>query len=129
MLYRVSWTGVVEKTIPIETPADALYHVWSRYRDDFAGGDIHVDVDEGGRGVRLAQLSFPVTVRREIEAATPADAVRTFLYDDRVPHVVRVRDIEVVSAHETDDHEPMPSAARVEPELVRPRAPQLMAAE
>jgi hypothetical protein len=54
-----------------------------------------VSVDEGGRGVRLAQLSFPVRIEREIEAATPADAVRSFLYDDRVPSLVHVQDISV----------------------------------
>jgi len=93
MRFRVTWNGLVKKTIAIETPADALYHVWSRYRDDFVGGAIEVSVDEGGRGVRLAQLSFPVTIEREIEAATPADAVRSFLYDDRVPSLVHVQDI------------------------------------
>ncbi len=96
MRFRVTWNGVVQKTIAIETPADALYHVWSRYRDDFVGGAIEVSVDEGGRGVRLAQLSFPVTIEREIEAATPADAVRSFLHDDRVPSLVQAQDIGVV---------------------------------
>jgi hypothetical protein len=98
MRFRVTWSGVVRKTIAIETPADALYHVWSRHRDDFAGGAIEVSVDEGGRGVRLARLGFPVTIEREIEAATPADAVRSFLYDDRVPSLVHVQDISVVPA-------------------------------
>ena len=100
MRFRVTWSGVVQKTIAIETPADALYHVWSRYRDDFVGGDIRVSVDEGGRGVRLAQLSFPVTIAREIEAGTPAEAVRQFLYDDRVPSLVHVQDINVTPVHD-----------------------------
>jgi hypothetical protein len=105
MRFRVTWNGVVQKTIAIETPADALYHVWSRYRDDFAGGTIDVGVDEGGRGVRLAQLSFPVRIGREIEAENPAEAVRSFLYDDRVPSLVRVQDIEVEPAElPTFDH-------------------------
>lgn len=95
MRFRVTWSGVIQKTIAIETPADALYHVWSRYRDDFAGGEISVGVDEGGRGVRLAQLAFPVTIGREIEAPSEAEAVRSFLYDDRVPNLVRVQDIDV----------------------------------
>ena len=103
MRFRVTWNGVVQKTIAIETPADALYHVWSRYRDDFAGGTIEVGVDEGGRGVRLAQLTFPVTIGREIEAENPSEAVRSFLYDDRVPSLVRVQDIEVEAAEEADD--------------------------
>jgi hypothetical protein len=98
MRFRVTWSGVVRKTIAIETPADALYHLWSRHRDDFAGGAIEVAVDEGGRGVRLARLGFHVTIEREIEAATPADAVRSFLHDDRVPGLVHARDIEVVPA-------------------------------
>jgi hypothetical protein len=96
MRFRVTWSGIVRKTIAIETPADALYHLWSRHRDDFAGGAIEVAVDEGGRGVRLARLDFPVTIEREIEAATPADAVRSFLHDDRVPGLVHARDIDVV---------------------------------
>ena len=113
MRFRVTWTGVVQKTIAIETPADALYHVWSRHRDDFAGGAIEVSVDEGGRGVRLAQLSFPVTIAREIEAATPADAVRSFLYDDRVPSLVHVQDIDVVPAAPpaTEQQPALPAAA------------------
>jgi hypothetical protein len=100
MLFRVTWNGVVKKTLPIETPADALYHLWARYRDDFAGGPIDVGVDEGERGVRLAQLSFPVSIAREIEASTPAEAVRSFLYDDRVPSLVQLRDIHVTPADE-----------------------------
>ena len=109
MRFRVTWNGVVQKTIAIETPADALYHVWSRYRDDFVGGAIEVSVDEGGRGVRLAQLSFPVTIQREIEAATPADAVRSFLYDDRVPSLVHVQDIDVAPV--------LPAGAEQQPAL------------
>ena len=96
MRFRVTWSGVVRKTIAIETPADALYHVWSRYRDDFVGGAVEVSVDEAGLGVRLARLGFPVTIGREIEAATPADAVRSFLHDDRVPGLVQAQDIGVV---------------------------------
>jgi hypothetical protein len=92
--FRVAWNGTVQKTIAIETPADACYHIWSRYREDFAGGEISVNTDEG-RGVRLAQISFPVRIVREIEADNPAEAVRSFLYDDRVPSLVRVQDIEV----------------------------------
>src|SRR5918998_5583893 len=111
MRFRVTWTGVVQKTIAIETPADALYHVWSRYRDDFVGGAIEVGVDEGGRGVRLAQLSFPVTIAREIEAATPSDAVRSFLYDDRVPSLVHVQDISVTPLTPAAvEHEQQPTA-------------------
>jgi hypothetical protein len=101
MLFRVTWNGVVKKTIQIETPADALYHLWSRYRDDFTGGPIDVGVDEGERGVRLAQLSFAACIEREIEAGTPAEAVRSFLYDDRVPNLVHVNDIHVAPAEET----------------------------
>ncbi|HET6467847.1 MAG TPA: hypothetical protein VFG43_05660 [Geminicoccaceae bacterium] len=96
MRYRVTWTGMVEKTVAIETAADALYHVWSRYRGDFVGGSIKIDVDEGGPELRLAQLSFPVSLEREIEAPNAAEAVRSFLYDDRVPSLVHVQDIQVV---------------------------------
>src|SRR3954471_16536918 len=96
--YRVTWSGSIAKTIAVETPADALYHVWSRYRDDFAGGSIDVGLDEASRGAQLAQLSFPVRIGRDIEAENPAEAVRSFLYDDRVPSLVRVQDIEVEPA-------------------------------
>jgi hypothetical protein len=114
MRFRVTWSGVVRKTIAIETPADALYHVWSRHRDDFAGGAIEVSVDEGGRGVRLARLGFPVTIEREIEAATPADAVRSFLHDDRVPSLVQAQDIDVA---------PVPPAGAEHHQQQQPAAP------
>ena len=113
--FSVIWRGIVRKTIAIETPADALYHVWSRYKDDYVGGEVKVGVDEGGRGIRLAQLSFPVEIGREIEAATPADAVRSFLHDDRVPSLVHARDIGVVSAALPAEAEGQPAS----PALVR----------
>src|SRR4051812_40362729 len=94
MRYQVTWNGMVNKTVAIEVPADALYHIWSRFRGDYQGGTIDVILDEG-RGVRLARISFPVRITREIEAENPAEAVRSFLYDDRVPSVVSVQDIEV----------------------------------
>src|SRR3712207_7213154 len=46
----------------------------------------------------LFRSGFPVTITREIEAATPADAVRSFLHDDRVPSLVHAQDIDVVPA-------------------------------
>ena len=100
MRFRVTWSGTVEKTVAIETPADALYHVWSRYKDDFTGGEVRVEVDEGGRGVRLARLGFPVQIAREIEARSPAEAVQFFLHDDRVPDLVHLHDINLVPVHD-----------------------------
>jgi len=98
MRFRVTWNGTVQKTVAIDTPADALYHVWSRYKDDYVGGEVKVGVDEGGRGIRLAQLSFPVEIGREIEARSPAEAVQFFLQDDRVPDLVHLHDINVTPA-------------------------------
>src|SRR4051812_6194501 len=97
MRYKVTWNGVVYKTIAVENPADALYHIWQRFREDFAGGTIDVGIDEGGRGVRLAQLSFPVRIAREIEAENPAEAVRAFSFDDRLPSCFDAASIEVVA--------------------------------
>jgi hypothetical protein len=102
--YSVTWTGTIEKTIAIQTPADALYHVWSRYRNDFPGGRIEVGVEHTPRGaVRLAQLSFPAVIRLEIEAADAIEATRSFLYDDRVPSCVHLAQITV----ETLSDQPM----------------------
>jgi hypothetical protein len=109
MRFIVSWNGVVQKTIAIERPGDALYHVWSRYRDDLAGGTIDIGLDETGRGVRLARVSFPVRISREIEAENPAEAVHIFLHDDQVPSLPRVQDIEVGLAGD-----PPPRAAAAE---------------
>lgn len=100
MRFRVTWSGAVNKTVAIDTPADALYHVWSRYKDDFTGGEVRVEVDEGGRGVRLARLGFPVRIERDVEARTLAEAVQFFLHDDRVPDLVHLHDINVVPVHE-----------------------------
>jgi len=93
--FRVTWIGSVDKTVAIDTPADCLYHIWSRYRDDFTGGRIDISDESGSSGVRLARVTFPVRIAREIEAESPADAVRSFLFDDRVPSLVRVQDITV----------------------------------
>jgi hypothetical protein len=85
--FRCSWTGVVSKTISVETAADGLYHVWSRYRDDFRRGQITVtplEVD-GVPGARLARLEFPVTIERVIDAPNAAEALRSFMFDDRLP--------------------------------------------
>ena len=71
-----------------------------RYKDDFTGGEVQVEVDEGGRGVRLARLSFPVRIERDVEARTLAEAVQFFLHDDRVPDLVHLHDINVVPVHE-----------------------------
>ena len=38
MRFRVTWNGVVQKTIAIETPADALSTSGRRYRDDSPAG-------------------------------------------------------------------------------------------
>lgn len=105
--FRVTWAGTIAKSIAIEVPADALYHVWSRYRDTFVGGPIEVTVEEGQRGIRLAQLRFGVRITSEIAAPTPAEAVRGFLYEDRLPGTVQVGEIEV---EEIGDPDPTPEA-------------------
>jgi hypothetical protein len=104
MRFRVTWTGVVQKTLPVDNPADALYHVWARYKDDFHGGDVGIEIEEGGRGLRLARLAFPVEITREIAAESPTEALQTFLYDDRVPDLVHLQDIRVVPLQEQMVH-------------------------
>jgi hypothetical protein len=100
--YAVTWAGVIEKTVAIQTPADCLYHIWSRYRDELVPGDITIR-EEGGRGVRLAQLRFPAVIRREIEASDAIEATRSFLYDDRIPSTVHLSQLTV----ETLSDQPM----------------------
>lgn len=102
--FAVTWTGTIEKTVPIQNPSDALYHVWSRYRDEFTGGLIEVGVEHAPRGgVALAQLRFPAVIRREIEAPDAIEAVRSFMYDDRVPSTVHLAQVTV----ETLSDQPM----------------------
>lgn len=96
MKYAISWTGTVQKTVPVDKPVDSLYHIWTKYRDDFKGGEVRISVESRG-GVSMAQLEFPVVVQREVEAETPTDAVRVFLYDDSVPKLVHLRDISVAT--------------------------------
>jgi hypothetical protein len=91
--YAITWAGVVNRTVPVETTADALYWCWSRFRDEFVGGLV-VEV-EAGRGIRLAQVSFQARMTREIEAEDANEAVRSFLYDDRIGSTVALSDLHV----------------------------------
>jgi hypothetical protein len=91
--YAITWAGVVNRTVPVETTADALYWCWSRFRDEFVGGLV-VEV-EAGRGIRLAQVSFQARMTREIEAEDANEAVRSFLYEDKLNSQIKLSDITV----------------------------------
>jgi hypothetical protein len=71
--YHVSWTGVVRRKFATSgKPGDALYLLWSRYREELAPGLIAIDAS----GV----ATFPVHVEATIEAEDMQAAERTFRF-------------------------------------------------
>lgn len=91
--FAITWAGTVARTVPVENTADVLYWCWSRFREEFVGGLV-IDV-EAGKGVRLAQVSFQARMTREVEAEDATEAVRSFLYDDRMGSTVALSDLHV----------------------------------
>jgi hypothetical protein len=100
--FKVTWTGKIDRTIPVENPADACYYVFSRYREEMLPGILEVEVQEG-HGVRLAQISFLARLAREIEAEDATEAVRAFTYDDRLPGSFTAASVKVEPVGEADN--------------------------
>jgi hypothetical protein len=66
-MYRVSWRGVARRTFAeVERPADCLYALWSRHREELTPGLITIDA--GGA------CTFPLELEALIEAGDMHEA-------------------------------------------------------